>query len=32
MCAYPHVAHDDRIDVVELGATYFFEGLAKVGK
>jgi hypothetical protein len=32
MCAYPKVAHDDVVDVVELGSTYFFEGLAKVGK
>lgn len=31
MCAYPKVKHDDVIDVVELGTTYFFEGLAKVG-
>lgn len=32
MCSYPHVLHDDQLDVVALGAQYFIDGLAKVGK
>lgn len=31
LCSYPHVLHDDQIDVVALGAQYFIDGVKQVG-